>query len=71
MQSSPGFSIAYMVLVAPLLKLGRLEEAHAVAARVLELQPDFRYSRQLTGVDCAPAFAASLSEALRGTSLPE
>jgi hypothetical protein len=49
----------------------RLEEAKAVAARVLQLQPAFRYSRQFAGVDCSPALAASLSEALRVTGLPE
>ena len=70
-QSSPGFSISYMVLAAPLAKRGRLEQAKAAAARVLELQPAFRYSRQLAGVDCAPALAASLSEALRAAGLPE
>jgi hypothetical protein len=70
-QSSPGFSIACMVLAAPLVKLGRLDEAKAAAARVLELQPAFRYGQQLAGVDCAPALAVSLGEALRGTGLPE
>ena len=70
-QSNPGHSISYMLLAAPLAKLGRLEEAKAAAARVLELQPAFRYSRQFSGVDCAPALAASLSEALRVTGLPE
>ena len=70
-QSNPGHSISHMLLAAPLAKLGRLEEAKAAAARVLELQPAFRYSRQFSGVDCAPALAASLSEALRVTGLPE
>jgi TolB-like protein/tetratricopeptide (TPR) repeat protein len=70
-QSNPGHSISYMLLAAPLAKLGRLEESKAAAARVLELQPAFRYSRQFSGVDCAPALAASLSEALRATGLPE
>jgi hypothetical protein len=60
-----------MLLVAPLAKLGRLKEAEAVAARVLELQPAFRTSNQLSGVDCAPSLAASLSEALRLAGLPE
>jgi hypothetical protein len=60
-----------MLLAAPLAKLGRLEEAKAAAARVLELQPAFRYRRQFSGVDCAPALAASLSEALRAIGLPE
>jgi TolB-like protein len=70
-QSNPGHSISYMLLAAPLAKLGRLEESRAAAARVLELQPAFRYSRQFSGVDCAPALTASLSEALRVTGLPE
>ena len=70
-QSNPAHSISYMLLAAALVKLGRLEEAKAAAARVLELQPAFRYSRQFAGVDCAPALAASLSEALRAAGLPE
>jgi TolB-like protein/Tfp pilus assembly protein PilF len=70
-QSNPAHSISYMLLAAPLVKLGRLEEARAAAARVLELQPAFRTSRQFAGVDCAPALAASLAEALRATGLPE
>ena len=70
-QFNPGHSISYMLLAAPLAKLGRLEESRAAAARVLELQPAFRYSRQFAGVDCAPVLAASLSEALRATGLPE
>jgi hypothetical protein len=35
------------------------------------LQPTFRYSRFLTGVDCEPALAASLSKALSDAGLPE
>jgi tetratricopeptide (TPR) repeat protein len=70
-QSNPAHSINYVLLAAPLAKLGRLEEAKAAAARVLELQSAFRYSRQFSGVDCAPALAAFLSEALRAAGLPE
>jgi tetratricopeptide (TPR) repeat protein len=70
-QSNPAHSISYMLLAAPLAKLGRLEEAKAAAARVLELQPAFRYGLQFIGVDCAPALAASLGEALRTVGLPE
>jgi TolB-like protein len=70
-QSNPAHSISYMLLAAPLVKLERLEEARAAAARVLELQPAFRTSRQFAGVDCAPALAAALGEALRVTGLPE
>ncbi len=70
-QANPGHSISHMLLAAPLVKLGRMEEAKAAAARVLELQPTFRYSKQFSGVNCAPPLAASLSDALRATGLPE
>jgi adenylate cyclase len=70
-QSSPDFSIPYAVLAAPLAKLGRLEEANTAVARLLELQPEFRYSHFLAGVNCEPTLAAALSEALRSTRLPE
>jgi adenylate cyclase len=58
-------------LAAALTKLGRMEEAKAAAAKVLELHPTFRYSRQFAGVDCAPALAAAMSETLRMVGLPE
>jgi TolB-like protein len=70
-QSNPGHSISYMLLVAALVKLGRIEEAKAAGARVLELQPGFRYSRQFSGVNCAPALAAALGEALHAAGLPQ
>jgi hypothetical protein len=38
---------------------------------VLELQPGFRYRRHFVGVDCAPALAAALGEALSAAGLPE
>jgi adenylate cyclase len=70
-QANPGHSISRMLLAAPLVKLGRMDEARAAAAHVLELQPAFRYSKQFSGVNCAPALAASLSEALSKIGLPE
>lgn len=70
-QSSPGFSIPYVSLAAALAKLGRLQEAKAAAARVLELQPVFRFNGFLTGVNCEPTLASTLSEALRAAGLPE
>ena len=51
-QANPAHSITYMQLVAALAKLGRLDERRAAAARVLELQPAFRNSRQFAGVNC-------------------
>lgn len=69
--SNPGHSINYVILIGPLVALSRLDEAKAAAARVIELQPNFRYSRQFAGVDCAPALAATLGAALRAAGLPE
>ena len=69
--ANPAHSITYVQLAAALAKLGRLEEAKAAAAKVLELHPTFRFSRQFAGVDCAPALAAPMSEALRMVGLPE
>jgi TolB-like protein len=70
-QGNPAHSITYVQLAAALAKLGRLDEARAAAARVLELQPAFRYSRQFSGVNCAPALAEALGGALRDAGLPE
>jgi TolB-like protein len=70
-QFNPAHSISFMLLVAPLVKLGQLQEARAAAMDVLRLQPAFRYRRQFAGVDCAPALAAALGEALHAAGLPE
>lgn len=70
-QANPRHSITHVQLAAALAKLGRLQEARTTAARVLELHPTFRYGRQFQGVNCAPALAASLGEALRTAGLPE
>lgn len=70
-QANPAHSISYMLLAAALAKLDRLDESKAAAARVRELQPGFRYSRQFSGVNCAASLATSLGEALRTIGLPE
>ncbi|GAB2890828.1 winged helix-turn-helix domain-containing tetratricopeptide repeat protein [Paralcaligenes sp. KSB-10] len=70
-QANPAHSITYVQLSSALAKLGRLDEARAAAARVLELHPTFRYSRQFLGVNCAPELALSLGDALRAAGLPE
>jgi hypothetical protein len=41
-QISPGFSMTHPILAAALAKLGEIDKARATAARVLQLQPDFR-----------------------------
>jgi TolB-like protein/tetratricopeptide (TPR) repeat protein len=70
-QANPVHSITYVQLAAALAKLGRVEEARAAAARVLDLHPTFRYSRQFAGVNCAPALAEALGDALGIAGLPE
>ena len=70
-QLNPAHSISYMLLAAALAKLGRIEEAKSAAASVLERQPEFHYSKQFSGVDCAPTLATSLGEALRAAGLPD
>ena len=69
--ANPAHSITYVQLAAALAKLGRMDEAKAAAAKVLELHPTFRYSRQFAGVGCAPTLAAAMSDALRTVGLPE
>lgn len=70
-QSRPGFSICYMVLAAPLAKLGLIKEAKNAATRALELQPGLRFSMQFAGVECDTALAASLRDPLLIAGLPE
>ena len=70
-QANSAHSITYVQLAGALAKLGRLEEARAAAARVLELHPAFRYGRQFSGVNFAPALAEALGGALRDAGLPE
>jgi TolB-like protein len=70
-QANPAHSITYVQLAAALARLGRVDEAKRAAARILELQPTFRYGRQFAGVNPAPALATSLGDALRAAGLQE
>jgi tetratricopeptide (TPR) repeat protein len=70
-QSAPRYSMGYVNLAAPLVKLGRLEEARAAAVRALELQPAFRCRLHYSAAGYAPALAASLTEALCTAGMPE
>lgn len=69
--ANPAHSITWVQLAASLAALGRVEEAKAAAAYVLELQPNFRISNQFAGVACAPELASKLGEALRAAGLPD
>lgn len=63
--ANPAHSITWVQLAASLAALGRLEEARAAAASVLELQPTFRITGQFAGVACAPELAAKLGKGAR------
>ena len=51
-------------------KIGRIEEAKPAVARVLNCTLHFAPAGNFSGVDCAPALAASLSDALGAVGLP-
>lgn len=70
-QANPAHSITYVQIAAAQAKLGRLDEARAAAGRVLQLQPNFRFSQQFAGVGCAPALAEMMGEALSAAGLPQ
>lgn len=70
-QFNPAFSMSYMLLAAALVKLGHLDEGRSAAARVLAMQPSYRFGKHFVSVDCAPSLAASLSEALDVAGLPK
>ena len=69
-QINPLFSVSYIFLVAALARLGRMGEAKAATARLLELQPSFSISRQCAAVGAVPAVTAVLTEAVRSAGLP-
>jgi TolB-like protein len=69
-QASPEFSVCHLVLSAPLVRLGRMDEARAAAVRVLELQ-EFR-ARQFCAAFSVPAeLAKPLIDAWTQAGLPE
>lgn len=69
-QSNPGFSVSHSLLVAPLVKLGLMDEARAVATRVLELQPSFNGGGFLAALAVPAALAEPLTSAWRDAGLP-
>jgi tetratricopeptide (TPR) repeat protein len=69
-QVNPLFSVSYTLLVAALVRLGQADEAKAVAARLLELEPSFSMGRFCTAVGMVPAVAAGVTEAVRSVGLP-
>ena len=69
-QCNPGFSISHALLVAPLAKLGRIEEAKSVATQVMALQPSFSAGGFCVALALPAALATPLTEAWRSAGLP-
>jgi TolB-like protein len=69
-QCDPGFSVSQSLLVAPLVKLGRIEEAKTVATRVVALQPSFSAGGFCAALALPAALATPLTEAWRTAGLP-
>jgi tetratricopeptide (TPR) repeat protein len=69
-QSNPTFSVSRSLLVAPLVRLGRVEEAKAAAHSLLELQPHFSGSGFCAAIGVPPVLAKPLTDAWREAGLP-
>jgi serine/threonine protein kinase len=69
--ANPRFSVPRYLHAAALTRLGRLDEARAMADIVLTLQPGFTVSGLVSGNLAAPERMAMLSEALRDAGLPQ
>ena len=69
-QCSPGLSVSQSLVVAPLVKLGRIEEAKTIATRVLALQPSFSAGGFCSALALPSALAIPLTETWRTAGLP-
>ena len=69
-QSNPTFSVSRSLLVAPLVKLGRVEEAKAAAQKLLELQPAFSARGFCAAISVPAVLAGPLTQAWREAGLP-
>lgn len=69
-QFTPRFSVSHSLLAAPLAKLGRMEEARAVAMKVLMLQTSFSAGGFCAALALPAALAQPLTEAWRAAGLP-
>src|SRR5262249_40428634 len=69
--ASPRFSVPRYLHTASLVHLDRMEEAKAMAAMLLEVQPGFTVSGLASGNITTPARMGMLADALRQAGLPE
>jgi pentatricopeptide repeat protein len=68
--ASPKFVTTHRALIHALARLGRLEEARAAAARLLEIRPDYRCSPVST-VRFSLAFSEDRRQAELAAGIPE
>jgi TolB-like protein len=69
--TKPSFTANMRFLIAGLVGLGRRDEAHRVAGLLLELEPDFRVEKFMSGYAFQdPAKLALFSEHLQAAGLP-
>jgi TolB-like protein len=69
-QSMPGFVVSYALLAAPLVKLGRMAEAKAAAARAVALLPSFSGSGFCAALGTPVELTEMLTSAWREAGLP-
>lgn len=69
-QANPSWSSAHLLQAAALAKLGRIDEAKAAGARVMDVQPGFTIEGHRTALGIAPPIAERLAEALGAAGLP-
>jgi TolB-like protein len=70
MHSNPNLSVSHSLLAAALAKLGRIEEAKAMASQVLALDPSFSAARFCTAIGIPIVLAEPLTEAWSLAGLP-
>jgi adenylate cyclase len=69
-RANPEFSVCYLVLIPPLVKLGMIGEAKAAAARVLSMQP-FSAAKFCNAFGLTDEVAVPLVQAWKEAGLPE
>jgi adenylate cyclase len=69
--SPDGFSVPRYLHTAALVRLGRLDEARAMADALLGLQPGFTISGLVSGNMTTPERMQMLAEALHRAGLPK
>jgi tetratricopeptide (TPR) repeat protein len=70
-RSNPNMSVNHMLLAAPLVRLGRADEARAASAQVLTLLPSFSISAFCAAIALPPVVADRFGEAWRKAGLPQ